>query len=173
MLIVFTGNGKGKTTAAIGQALRAIGNGARVLMVQFIKGPWESGEDKSSKTFGENFKIVKMGRGFVGTPCDKLPREEHVAAARKALAFSLEEIKTGKWDILILDEVWVALSLNLLSHKEVSDFIHMANPLLEHLIMTGRGCTPEFIKRADLVTEMCEVKHPFASGVKAAKNLEF
>ncbi|MDE2116913.1 MAG: cob(I)yrinic acid a,c-diamide adenosyltransferase [Patescibacteria group bacterium] len=173
MLIVFTGNGKGKTTAAIGQALRAIGNGSRVLMVQFIKGPWESGEDKSSREFGESFHIVKMGKGFVKSPCDKLPFEEHVKAAHDALAFSLSELETGKWNILILDEVWVALSLGLLTPAEVDVFIDTATSQCKHLIMTGRGCPKHFMERADLVTEMLEIKHPFSSGVKTAKGVEF
>jgi cob(I)alamin adenosyltransferase len=173
MTIVFTGNGKGKTTAAMGQALRAIGNGSRVLMVQFIKGPWKSGEDDASKQFGDHFQIVKMGKGFVKTPCDKLPFKDHVNAAREALEFSLKELKAKKWDILILDEVWVALSLGLLTAAEINSFMDKAQSLCEHLIMTGRGCTKEFIDRADLVTEMQEVKHPFMKGVKAAKNVEF
>ncbi|MDE1874717.1 MAG: cob(I)yrinic acid a,c-diamide adenosyltransferase [Patescibacteria group bacterium] len=183
MLIVFTGNGKGKTTAAIGQALRAIGNGSHVLMVQFIKGPWKSGEDESVKALDPNFRIEKMGRGFVKTPCDKLPFSEHVAAAHKAFDHALAEARTGKWEILIMDEIWVALSLGLLTATRVRDFIDevlgraaagaAARPLCEHLIMTGRGCPQEFIDRADLVTEMKEVKHPFATGVSAAKNVEF
>ena len=173
MLIVFTGNGKGKTTAAIGQALRAIGNGSKVLMVQFIKGPWKSGEDKSSKMFGDDFKIVKMGKGFVKTPCDKLPFVHHVNAAHKALDFALEEAKTGKWKILILDEIWVALGLELVTTKEISDFLENATPLCEHIIMTGRGCPQSFIDKADLVTEMKEIKHPFSAGMMAQKNVEF
>ncbi|HEU0080659.1 MAG TPA: cob(I)yrinic acid a,c-diamide adenosyltransferase [Candidatus Paceibacterota bacterium] len=173
MLIIFTGNGKGKTTAAIGQALRAIGNGSRVLMVQLIKGPWESGEDKSSRKFGDDFHIVKMGKGFVKTPCDKLPIEEHIKAAHDALAFSLKELKTGKWDILIMDEIWVAQSLGLLTAAEVSAFIDRALIKCEHLIMTGRGCPKQFMERADLVTEMCEIKHPYALGVRAARGVEY
>lgn len=173
MRIVFTGNGKGKTTAAIGQALRAIGNGSRVLMVQFIKGPWKSGEDVSARVLGEDFRIVKMGKGFVKSPCDKLPFEDHVRAAQEALAFSLSELKTGSWKILILDEIWVALSLGLLTDKEVEDFIKDAEPLCDHLIMTGRGCPQSFIDSADLVTEMKEVKHPYSHGIPAARNVEF
>ncbi|HEU5114809.1 MAG TPA: cob(I)yrinic acid a,c-diamide adenosyltransferase [Candidatus Paceibacterota bacterium] len=173
MFIIFTGNGKGKTTAAIGQALRAVGNGARVLMVQFIKGPWESGEDKSSRSFGAHFRIVKMGKGFVGLPSDKLPRHEHEKAAQAALSYALSELMRGACDIIILDEVWVALTLKLISKKDVSDFIDAAKPLAAHIIMTGRGCPKEFVAEADLVTEMKEVKHPFNAGVAAAKNVEF
>lgn len=173
MLIIFTGNGKGKTTAAIGQALRAIGNGSRVLMVQFIKGPWKSGEDQSCKAHGGNFRIVKMGRGFVKTPCDKLPFKDHVIAAHKALDYALKEVKTKKWNILILDEIWVALGLGLLTETKIETFIKEASPFCEHMIMTGRGCPKEFIERADLVTEMKEIKHPFAKGIVASKNVEF
>lgn len=173
MLIIFTGNGKGKTTAALGQALRAVGNGSKVLMVQFIKGPWESGEDTSSKKFGNNFKIVKMGKGFVRTLSDKLPFEEHIKAAQNVLSYSHRELKTKKWDALILDELWVALSLGLLTKQEVSAFLDKTAVLCDHVITTGRGCPEEFIKRADLVTEMLEIKHPFSTGVTALKGVEY
>lgn len=173
MLIIFTGNGKGKTTAAIGQAMRALGNGSKVLMVQFIKGPWKSGEDESSKRFGNSFKIVKKGLGFVGIGGDKLPIEKHAAAAREALSYALIELKKGKWNILILDEVWVALGLGLLGRGELKNFIASARPLCDHLIMTGRGCPKEFIKQADIVTEMKEIKHPFNSGTLGKKALEY
>ena len=173
MFIIFTGNGKGKTTAAIGQAMRAVGNGSRVLMVEMVKGPWKSGEDASSKKMNKSFQIVKKGLGFVRIGNDKIPFEKHVAAAREALTYSLDELETGKWNILILDEVWVALSLGLLTSDEVRDFIKSATPLCDHLIMTGRGCPAGFIDRADLVTEMKEVKHPFNSGIMGRAGVEF
>ncbi|MEK7596942.1 MAG: cob(I)yrinic acid a,c-diamide adenosyltransferase [Patescibacteria group bacterium] len=173
MFIIFTGNGKGKTTAAIGQAMRAVGNGSRVLMVELIKGPWKSGEDTASKKIGRSFVIVKKGLGFVGIGNDQIPFSKHVEAAKEALTYSLLELKTGKWDILILDEVWVALDLGLLNSTEVGDFIKSATSLCDHLIMTGRGCPEEFINRADLVTEMKEIKHPFNSGTIGQKGVEF
>lgn len=173
MIIVFTGNGKGKTTAAIGQAVRALGNGAKVLMVQFIKGPWKSGEDEASKAFGENFHIEKTGKGFVGTICDKLPIEEHKKAAKSGLTYALKELKKGAWDILILDEIWVALGLGLFDKAEVASLISDARPLCQHIILTGRGCPAEFIEKADLVTEMTEIKHPFATGAGATKGIEY
>lgn len=173
MNIIFTGDGKGKTTAAIGQAMRAVGNGSKVLMVQFIKGPWKSGEDKAAKELGDRFKIAKKGKGFVRISGDKLPFETHVKAAKDGLAYALREARSGEWDIIILDELWNAHYLGLISGPEICSFIEEAKPHIDHLIMTGRSCPPEFVERADLVTEMREVKHPFASGVVGAKGVEF
>ncbi len=173
MLLVFTGNGKGKTTAALGQAMRLVGDGKRVLMVQFIKGPWRSGEDDSQKLLGPNFKIVKMGKGFVGIFGDKLPREEHEKAAREALAFADKEIQSGKWEVVILDEVNNAVALGLISEKDVEKVLHRAHNKVEHVILTGRNATPELIEEADLVTEMREVKHPYTEGIKGVKGVEY
>lgn len=173
MLIIFTGNGKGKTTAALGQALRAVGNGKKVLMVQFIKGPWKSGEDKSHKKLSPNFKIVKKGKGFVGIGGDSLPRELHERATVDALKYALKQVRTKKWDIIILDEIWNALALKLISPDSVADFISVAASKLEGLILTGRDCPQEFIDQADLVTEMKEIKHPFAQGVRGKKGVEY
>ncbi len=173
MFIIFTGNGKGKTTAAIGQAMRAVGNGSRVLMVELVKGPWKSGEDTSSKKLNKSFQIVKKGLGFVRIGNDRIPFEKHVKAAREALLYSLDELQTGKWNILILDEIWVALSLELINRAEVRNFIRAVTPLCDHLIMTGRSCPKEFIDRADLVTEMKEVKHPFSVGFPGMVGVEY
>ena len=173
MFIIFTGNGKGKTTAAIGQALRAVGNGSRVLMVQLIKGPWKSGEDTSVGELKPSFKIVKKGKGFVGLGNDKIPFVEHVSAARDALAYAKKELETKKWNILILDEIWNAHHLKLLTTTEIYNFIDTTKKLIDHLICTGRDCPPEFIEKADLVTEMKEIKHPFMNGIVAAKSVEF
>jgi cob(I)alamin adenosyltransferase len=173
MLIIFTGNGKGKTTAAMGQALRAVGNGSKVLMVQFIKGPWKSGEHEAVLALGENFKIERRGKGFVGIGGDKLPFEEHVKAAQEALEYSASEVSKKKWNILILDEVWNAIELKLISEDDLSDFISSHLPKLDHLIMTGRNCPQKFLDEADLVTEMREIKHPFQYHVPAQKAIEY
>ncbi|OHA24243.1 MAG: hypothetical protein A3D50_00690 [Candidatus Taylorbacteria bacterium RIFCSPHIGHO2_02_FULL_44_12] len=173
MLIIFTGNGKGKTTAAIGQALRAVGNGSKVLMVQFIKGSWKSGEDISSKELYPNFKIIKKGKGFVRIGDDKIPFEEHQKAAQDALVYAEEQIGLKKWNIVILDEIWNALSLKLVTPESVVDFISKNILITDHLIMTGRDCPQEFIDKADLVTEMMEIKHPFAKGLPGKKGLEY
>lgn len=173
MLIIFTGNGKGKTTAALGQALRAIGNKSNVLMVQFIKGPWESGEHISAEKLSPYLKIIKKGKGFVGIGNDTLPREIHIQAAVEGLGYAETEAQTRKWNIIILDEIWNALSLNLVTVEAVTKFIAIASPYVDHLIMTGRNCPAEFISKADLVTEMKEIKHPFSKGYVGKKGVEF
>lgn len=179
MLIIFTGDGKGKTTAALGQAARAVGRGKRVLMVQFIKGPWKSGEDfvdfaPRVAALGErpigSFELRKMGRGFVGILGDTLPREEHIRAAKEALAFVAGELP--KYDLIILDEVNVAVSLGLLTPGEVLDALASVS-LERHIILTGRGAPKEFLEAAHLVTEMREVKHPYNDGTLAELALEF
>ena len=200
MFIIFTGNRKGKTTAALGQAMRAVGEGKRILMIQFIKGPWKSGEDNveivakgrfsTSSNDKENyssseaekdspgvFKLVKMGKGFVGIMGDKLPREEHVKAAEDALDYAKKEIEsappTGGWDIVILDEINNAVSLNLISKEKVLEVLQPTTYNLQTIILTGRDAPQEFIDRADLVTEMRDIKHPYHKGVKGKRGLEY
>jgi cob(I)alamin adenosyltransferase len=174
MLIIFTGNGKGKTTASLGQALRAVGDGKKVLMVQFIKGPWKSGEDTSQERLAPDFKIVKTGKGFVGIAGhDDLPFEEHQQAAEEGLKYAHSEVSSKEWNIVILDEIWNALDLKLIKPEAIQDFIDKYVFKLEHLILTGRECPQEFIDQANLVTEMREIKHPFAQGIVGRKGLEF
>lgn len=173
MLYIFTGNGKGKTTAALGQAMRAVGEGKNVLMIQFIKGPWKSGEDFLAKGLEPHFKLVKMGKGFVGIMGDKLPREEHMKAAEEALEYARKEVESKNWDIVILDEINNAVSLGLLSKEKVLELVDFSKDKIEHLILTGRDAPQEFIERADLVTEMRDIKHPYHRGVKGKKGLEY
>ncbi len=175
MIIVLTGDGKGKTTASLGQMVRVAGRGRPALMIQFIKGPWRSGEDEFAEKFGlpcEKFQIRKMGLGFVGILGDKLPREEHQKAAKEALRIFREESASGKWHLIILDEVNVAVSLGLLSAQFVLDAIKNY-PEDKLLILSGRGAPQKFIDRADLATEMRELKHPFREGRKAKLTVEF
>lgn len=173
MLYIFTGNGKGKTTAALGQAMRAVGEGKKVLMVQFIKGPWKSGEDEAYKKLAPDFLLVKMGKGFVGILGDSLPREEHEKAACEALEYAHREAESGKWDIVILDEVNNAVSLNLISKEKVLNFLQATGHKLQALILTGRDAPQEFLDRADLVTEMRDIKHPYDKGIKGKRGLEY
>lgn len=173
MLYIFTGNGKGKTTAALGQAMRAVGEGKKVLMVQFIKGPWKSGEDFLAEGLAPNFKLVKMGKGFVGILGDTLPREEHEKAADDALEYARKEVMTGNWNLLILDEINNALQLGLLFKEDVLEFVDEIKDKIEHLILTGRDALPELIEKADLVTEMRDIKHPYTKGVKGKRGLEY
>ena len=173
MVIVFTGNGKGKTTASLGQMVRAAGRGHSTLMIQFIKGPWESGEHLFNEEFNipsNKFQVKRMGKGFVGILGDKLPREEHENAAREALAFFKTE--KGKWSLMILDEVNVAVSLGLITAAEVLEAVK-DYPEEKLLILSGRGAPQEFIDRADLATEMREIKHPYNDGKLAKLGIEF
>lgn len=142
-------------------------------MIQFIKGPWSSGEDESHKKLLPNFEIRKRGRGFVGILNDNLPREEHEKAARDALEEAKQEIASKKWDILILDEVNVAIGIHIIDVKAVIDVIHLAREKKIDLILTGRGKHEELIGEADLVTEMVDIKHPFEKGIKARRGIEY
>jgi cob(I)alamin adenosyltransferase len=173
MIIVFTGNGKGKTTASLGQMVRVLGRGKSALMIQFIKGPWISGEDEFAKMFSSaNFEIKKMGLGFVGILGDQLPIEGHKKAARQALDTFVEAKKIGIWHLVILDEINVAVSLGLLTVQEVLDAIKNF-PEDNILILSGRDAPQEFIDLADLATEMREIKHPFQNGKLAEPTIEF
>jgi len=167
LVIVHTGNGKGKTTAALGLAFRALGHGYRVLMVQFIKGSWKYGELESAKKF-ENFVLKPMGRGFV--PTDGNVAEEDCQAAREALKYARDLM--GSYDMVILDEVIYAIGFKLLIEEEVLDVIDR-KPERLHLILTGRDAPKRIVDRADLVTEMCEIKHPYQKGIKAQRGVEF
>lgn len=172
MIIVLTGNGKGKTTSALGQAVRAAGDERRTLMVQFIKGPWRSGEDDAQMLLRPYVKIVKKGLGFVGILGDSLPRSEHAKAAADALSYAREEMQSGSWDMLILDEVNNAVHLELIS---VSDVVALIDDLPERmdLVLTGRDARGELIERADIVSEVNEVKHPYQEGEDGQKGIEW
>jgi len=173
VILVFTGNGKGKTTAAIGQGVRAIGQGKKVLMIQFIKSEkWPTGEEKTIQDLTPKFQLIKGGKGFVGIMGDKLPREVHEEAARETLKLAKEGIFSGKFDIVILDEVNVAIDLNLISLKEVLNILKKT-PKEVDLILTGRGAKKKLIQIADLATEFKELKHPFKKGIWARIGLEY
>ncbi len=172
MLIIITGDGKGKTTSALGQAFRSVGDGKRVLMLQFIKGPWKSGED-NKEIWPKGFELRKGGLGFVGILGDKLPREEHEKAAEHTLDEAFSELRSGNWDMLILDEINVALSLNLISLEKVLEFCREANKRKVDVILTGRDAPKELIEVADIVSEVKEVKHVFNEGKKARKGIEY
>ena len=175
MIIVFTGNGKGKTTASLGQMMRVMGRGRSALMIQFIKGPWESGEDKFAETFkipADKLQIKKMGLGFVGILGDSLPREKHEEAARNGLQYFKDELEGGKWHLMVLDEINNAIDLKLLKVEDVIEAIKDF-PQNKILILTGRNAPKEFIELADLATEMKEIKHPYQDKKLAKITVEF
>jgi cob(I)alamin adenosyltransferase len=166
---VYTGDGKGKTSAAFGLALRAVGRGLKVYVIQFIKGGFDYGElyviDKLP-----NIKLKAFGRGkFV---IHKPPRKEDVKLAEEAFKLAKEVVESGEYDMVILDEVNVALNLKLISLEEVLEFIKK-KPKHVELVLTGRYAPNEIVEVADLVTEMREVKHPFKKGFQARKGIEY
>jgi cob(I)alamin adenosyltransferase len=166
---VYTGNGKGKTTAAFGLALRAIGRGLKVYVIQFIKGGFDYGElyvvDKLP-----NLTLKAFGRGKFVT--EKPAGKEDVELAEEALALAEEVVKSGEYDIVILDEINVALNLKLIEIGKVLELVKN-KPKHVELILTGRYAPNEIIEAADLVTEMKEVKHPFNKGFQARKGIEY
>jgi len=166
---VYTGNGKGKTSAAFGLALRAIGRGLKVYVIQFIKGGFDYGElyivDKLP-----NLTLKAFGRGRFVT--EKPPEKEDVELAQEALALAKEVVKSGEYDIVILDEVNVALNLKLIRIEKVLELIKN-KPRHVELVLTGRYASDEMIKAADLVTEMKEVKHPYKGVYQARKGIEY
>jgi len=172
LVIVYTGNGKGKTTAALGLALRAIGYEHKVCMLQFIKGSWHYGEMDSSKRLEPNFELIAVGKGFVGILDDNSPREEHEKYAAEALRICRKKIHSEKYDLVILDEVNYAINLGLIDVQEIIKLIKEKPSNLD-LVLTGRDVKEEIVELADLVTEMKEIKHPFKSGIKAKKGIDF
>ena len=169
LLIVHTGPGKGKSTAAFGLALRALGRGWKVGVVQFIKGAWETGERLAFARFGDQVVWRTMGEGFTWETQD---RARDVAAANAAWGVALEMMADPAIRLLVLDELNVALRYDYLPLAEVVAALRARRPDL-HIVVTGRNAKPELIEAADLVTEMGAVKHPFAAGVKAQAGIEF
>ena len=172
MVIVYTGNGKGKTTASLGVALRAIGHGLRVCMVQFIKGEWHYGELDSIKRLEPDFELIVAGKGFIGIIDDDHAFEEHVKAANTALNIINQKISLGTFDIIILDEINYAINLGVVKLEDVIKIVKN-RPKNMSLILTGNHAREEIISLADLVTEMKEIKHPYKKGIKAKKGIDF
>jgi cob(I)alamin adenosyltransferase len=171
LIIVYTGDGKGKTTAALGMALRAAGHGMKVLILQFVKSFKSYGELKFVKNYDCGIEIKTMGKGYVKIKGDVHSFEEHVAAARETLEYAREQIQSGKFDIVVLDEINIALDKKLINMKEVADLIRQKPPYL-HLVLTGRNAPRKLIQLADLVSEVKEIKHPFKGGIAAQKGIE-
>ncbi|MBI4037085.1 cob(I)yrinic acid a,c-diamide adenosyltransferase [Candidatus Daviesbacteria bacterium] len=171
LVIIYTGEGKGKTTAALGLSLRAAGYNKKVLIVQFGKANF-SGEVAGIKKLKPNVKIIQGGKGFVGILGDKLPLSEHKKAAQDTLKILAQEIKSGKWDVVISDEIIGAIKGKLITLTQVIKLIK-DKPMELDLILTGRFAPQKLIDTADLVTEMKMIKHPFEKGILAKKGIDF
>lgn len=177
-MLVHTGDGKGKTTAALGLAMRAWGDGLSVLILQFIKGGWKYGELRAIEALGKasaagmggRIEVHQLGKGF--THKGDVPEAEHEKAAQEALSAAREAMMSGTWDLVILDEINYAVKFGLLKVSDVLELLDL-RPKTLHVVLTGRDAAPEIIARADLVTEMHLVKHPFEKGIKAQKGIEF
>lgn len=171
IVVVNTGNGKGKTTAALGTAVRAAGYGLEVAVIQFIKGTWFYGELEALKKF-PNLHLVQAGKGFIGIIDDKLPLKEHQKAASDAWKLTKEIVNSGKYDLVVIDELNYAVHYQLVDPKEVVKLIK-ERPAYIDLVITGNFAKPEIIKAADTVTEMKEIKHAFQTGKKAKRGVDY
>ena len=171
LLIVFTGNGKGKTTASLGMVLRTIGHGHKVAIIQFIKGGWKTGEEKALKNLSSNISWHSLGEGFTWETQDRIRDEKLV---KEAWQVAKTYIKDETYKLIILDEINVATKLGYLTPDEIISFIKSLNNRKNHIVLTGRGASQSIINFSDLVTEMKLIKHPFKEqGIKAQKCVEF
>ena len=169
LLIVHTGKGKGKSTAAFGLAARAIGNGMKVGVVQFVKGKWATGERAVLERFSDLITVRVMGEGFTW---DTQDRQRDIAAAKKAWESAKEFLADPSYRLVVLDELNIVLRYDYLDLDEVLAGLAARDPG-QHVVVTGRNAKPALIEMADLVTEMTEIKHPFRAGVKAQVGIEF
>lgn len=171
LILINTGPGKGKTTAAMGTALRAVGNGMRVLMLQFLKGSWHYGELDAVEAFGGNFVMKQMGRGFVkvgGAETDP----EDVKLVEAAWDEARAAILSGEWDMVVLDEINYAIGYGMLDPAKVVETLKR-KPEMVHVILTGRNAHPSLVEIADTVTEMREIKHAYQKGILAQRGIEY
>jgi cob(I)alamin adenosyltransferase len=171
LILINTGPGKGKTTAALGTAMRAAGNGMRVLILQFLKGSWHYGELDAAESLGLNFVLKQMGRGFVkvgGAETDP----EDIRLVQDAWEEARRAIYSGEWDMVVLDEINYAINYGMLDPALVAAALRDRPPMV-HVILTGRNAHPLLVELADTVTEMREVKHAYQKGIQAQRGIEY
>ena len=169
LVLVHTGEGKGKSSSAFGMVFRAAGWGMNVLVVQFIKGQWQTGEQRAASLF-DNIEWHALGDGFTW---DTKNPEKDIATSREIWEFSKQKILTGHFDLVVLDEINYCSGYNWISGQEIADFITNQKPSWLHMVLTGRNAAPEIIAIADTVTEMNKIKHAFEQGIKAEQGVEF
>jgi cob(I)alamin adenosyltransferase len=172
LLVVYTGNGKGKTTAALGMCVRAIGYDWKICIIQFVKGSWKYGELKGLKRLEPNVELNVVGEGFVGIIDDNKSFDEHRAAAKEGIALALNKITSNQYRLIILDELNVAMKLGLVTEAEAREVID-ARQSKQHVVITGRDAPDWLVAQADLVTEMREIKHPYQQGILAQRGVDW
>jgi cob(I)alamin adenosyltransferase len=171
LILVHTGDGKGKTTAALGTVVRAVGQGLKPVIIQFVKGNWRTGEQAAMRLLG--VEMYQMGFGFVNIRPSGKTEEEHLAQMEATFNFAREKAASGGYDLMVLDEINVAISLGGLDPSAVVRWLTTEKPRPLHVILTGRGAPPELVAVADLVTEMRLVKHHYEQGINAVRGIEF
>ncbi|MXX11737.1 MAG: cob(I)yrinic acid a,c-diamide adenosyltransferase [Nitrospira sp. SB0677_bin_15] len=169
ILIVFTGAGKGKTTAALGMVMRCLGHGMKVAIVQFIKGAIDTAEQRALREFGDLVTFLRLGEGYTWETQD---RERDTKVAGEAWEKAVEFLRNPNYAMVVLDELNIAMKYDYVDVAEVLTVIRN-RPVMQHVVITGRGAKPELLEAADLVSEMKMVKHPFRKGIKAQKGVEF
>ena len=177
LIVIYTGHGKGKTSAALGAVLRSLGHGWRVLVIQFFKGDWPIvfGEVAMGKRLAPQLDVLQLGKGFVKHMGDQKPFDEHVAAAQDALRVAKERIVSGGYDLIVLDEIIYAIDYAGVQLVTIEDVLALldAKPPALHLILTGRDAPQALIDRADLVTQMQEIKHPWQQKIPAQVGIDY
>ncbi len=172
LIVVITGYGKGKTTSALGIALRAAGHSMKVCIIEFMKGDMYSGEVDGIKRLSPDIELHLTGKGFCGIMGNPYPFQEHRANAQEALKLAKEKMLSENYDIIILDEINNALKLKLVDLPQVLELIDKKPPLM-HLVLTGRDAHHEVIERAHTVTEMKEIKHAYRQGIEPQKGIDY
>ncbi len=171
LIVVITGNGKGKTTSALGMVLRACGHGLRVCMIQFMKGDLYAGEWGGLKQL-DNVELFSTGKGFCGIQGNPYPFEEHRANAQEAIKLVKQKMASGNFDLVIMDEINNALHLKLVDLDQVLEILENKPPLL-HLILTGRDAHPKVIELADTVSEVREIKHAYRKDIEPQPGIDY
>lgn len=172
LVVVLTGNGKGKTSSALGMVLRACGHGLRSCIIQFMKGDLYAGEWDGVKKLGDLVELHHTGKGFCGIQGNPYPYEEHRANAQDAIDLVREKMTSGQFDLLVLDEINNALHLKLVDLEQVLDLLDNKPPLL-HMVLTGRDAHPEVIERADTVSEVREIKHAYRKDIEPQPGIDY
>jgi cob(I)alamin adenosyltransferase len=172
LIVVITGNGKGKTTSALGLAVRACGHDMSVCMIQFMKGDIYAGEWDGVKKMNCKVELIPTGKGFCGIGGNPYPFHEHRENAQNAIQLAHQKMESGQFDILILDEINNALHLRLVDLEQVLEILHKKPPLM-HLVLTGRDAHPQVVEQADTVSEVSEVKHAYRKGIEPQPGIDY